>query len=305
MPQEQAISYAPLDDFDECYKDFRFVHPRQERVIRESIRSLGQLAPVVATRRSQKLALVDGFKRFGAAQKLGIEQLMVRELALTEQGVLAAMYNLNRHGAGLTDFEQAMVVRALHRKHGLSQKEVGQVLSKHKSWVCRRLQMAEQLNEQVQEDLRVGLLSVSLVRELLRLPRGNQPEVALCLSRHGLTVREASRLITLFGEMTEREDQEALLEQPVRHLSSEHLSFFYDQRLSPAANRLRSTLHSFQKAARCLLKECQDFTFSNSTTPEEEALTPPLKESLASLLELEGLLQKKLGVQEESHVSQD
>lgn len=48
----------------------------------------------------------------------------------------------------------------------------------------RRLALVERLSEPVREDLRLGLLTPTMARELVRLPQGNQAEVAEVVQRH-------------------------------------------------------------------------------------------------------------------------
>lgn len=251
MSEVASTALVPVAHLDERYGDLRIVQPHREAVIEESLRRLGQLMPLVAVARQEELAVVDGFKRLHAAQKLAMEQLEVRVLEVSEQAAVALVYGLNRDGRGMSDFEQALVVRTLCRDHGLSQVEVAELLGHHKSWANRRLALVEQLDEQVQQDLRVGLVSSSVARELVRLPRGNQSEVAQSVWRHGLTVRDAALLVTLFEKAKGRSGQQELLERPadallryrVRPSVSPH-----DPRLSVEVNRLRrlvlSTLES-------------------------------------------------------------
>ena len=67
--------------------------------------------------------------------------------------------------------------------------------SRGKSWVSRRLGLAEALSEELQADLRLGLVSATVARELCRLPRDNQQEVATTVGRRGLTTRQTQTLV--------------------------------------------------------------------------------------------------------------
>jgi len=53
----------------------------------------------------------------------------------------------------------------------------------------------ERLSEEVQGDLRLGLISVIAGRELAKLPRGNQKEAAQTILKRRYTTREAAKLI--------------------------------------------------------------------------------------------------------------
>jgi len=104
----------------------------------------------------------------------GFGTLSARRIEADERGAKAAMYGLNRTGRHFGELEEAWLVQALVREDGLSQVEVAVLLSRHKSWVCRRLAMMEKLCAAAQEDMRLGLLSPTMARQLVRLPAGNQ-----------------------------------------------------------------------------------------------------------------------------------
>ena len=53
----------------------------------------------------------------------------------------------------------------------------------------------ERLSEEVQEDIRLGLISVITGRDLAKLPRGNQKEAADVILKRRYTTREATKLI--------------------------------------------------------------------------------------------------------------
>jgi ParB-like chromosome segregation protein Spo0J len=123
----------------------------------------------------------------------------------------AAMHRLNC-GRGLCELEEAWLVRSLYREDGLSQPEIGRLLARHKSWVSRRLMLAESLDEAVQADVRLGLLAARTAGELARLPRVNQRLAAEAVIRRGLTHHQTQRLVTRVLERPEDERAGALRE---------------------------------------------------------------------------------------------
>jgi hypothetical protein len=88
---------------------------------------------------------------------------------LDERRAKAAVFLLNQTGRRTDVWEESWIVHALVREDGLSQVDVGELLGRHKSWVCRRLALIEKLADPAQDDLRVGLMSASLARQLIRL----------------------------------------------------------------------------------------------------------------------------------------
>jgi ParB/RepB/Spo0J family partition protein len=285
---ETALSVS-LDRLDERYGELRIARPRQQDAVTESMRRFGQLTPLVASARGEALAVIDGFKRLHAADKLGLERLAVRLLPLSEQAAVAAVYSLNRHGSGMSDLEEALVVRALCREHAMAQVEVAELLGRHKSWVSRRLMLVERLSEQVQQDVRVGLVSVSVAREVARLPRGNQPEVAMAVHRHGLTARDATHLVSLFEKATDRRQQQNLLERPRESLDRERGRAAlapHDSRLGAGANRLRRLALTALEGASRLSQGLAETSPPSWTEAERSVLTALLRQVLGSVRQL-------------------
>jgi ParB-like chromosome segregation protein Spo0J len=91
--------------------------------------------------------------------------------------------------------EEALVIQSLHREDGLTQMEIAVLVGRDKSWVSRRISLIERLSEEVQEDIRLGLISVITGRELTKLPRGNQKDAADAILKRRYTTREAGKLI--------------------------------------------------------------------------------------------------------------
>ena len=80
----------------------------------------------------------------------------------------------------------------------MSQVEVAELLGRHKSWVCRRLQFLEGLSPHVLDDVKVGLVSPGSARRLARLPACNQEELAVPVTRHKLGARQTGDLVDLW-----------------------------------------------------------------------------------------------------------
>lgn len=52
----------------------------------------------------------------------------------------------------MTELEEAWLIRSLHREEGWPQVEIARWFGRHKSWVNRRLLLAEGLADEVQAD---------------------------------------------------------------------------------------------------------------------------------------------------------
>jgi ParB/RepB/Spo0J family partition protein len=268
---------------DERYGRLRIVQPTAERSIRESLGRLGQLMPIVVCERGAALAVVDGFKRLAAARTLGFETLRGRIMTLAgEAAALAALVSLNRGGRGLTDLEEAMVVRSLCREHGLEQNAVAELLGRHKSWVSRRLSLAERLADEVADDVRAGLITTTIAREVARLPRGNQPDAAATIRRNLLGTREAARLVTLLAKTSGVEQQRYLLDQPREALEANTIQKplpSHDPRLGPPTQALRHRLFTALRLMSEVTARLDESMPAGWTETECDVLMPVIDKS--------------------------
>jgi ParB-like chromosome segregation protein Spo0J len=187
--------------------------------------------------------LLDGFKRRAAAMWLGWTTLSVRAVEVDERAAKAAIHGLNSIGTRPSELEEAWLVHALVREDGLTQVETAQLLNKHKSWVSRRLALVERLVGEAQAEMRMGMLSVGLARQLTRLPTGNQAAVLATARRESLTTLEVQSVIDLLSGATP-EQERLLLDQPREALLQAQgvTGPVRDARLSPAGNRLARQL---------------------------------------------------------------
>ena len=239
MWNEGITRPVPLDGLGQRYRRYRLADLEAEEAMAGSLRRWGQLAPVVACVRQEKLELLDGFKRWSAARQLTGMTLSVRVLEVDEPTAKAAILGLNRGQRPARELEEAWIVQGLVRDDGMTQVEAAHLLGRHKSWVCRRLALLEKLSVAVKEDLRLGLLGPSLARQLTRLPTGNQELLLALTRRETLSAQEVSGVIDLL-QGASAEQAEFVLTKPREALALVHgmPPALRDPRLSRAGNWL-------------------------------------------------------------------
>lgn len=194
MDPESYMRVTPADIHDR-YADLRIIHPQAESAMERSMRLYGQMTPVILGRVEEAYEMVDGFKRLRAARKLGLQTLLAKVIPGNVRAMKAAIIHFNARSHTMADLETGMVIRSLHRQEGLSQVEIAVLLGRHKSFVCRRLRMVEELSEEVIEHLKLGLINLTIGRELSRLPRGNQALALKSVIKYRLNSAETSRLV--------------------------------------------------------------------------------------------------------------
>jgi ParB-like chromosome segregation protein Spo0J len=232
-----------LSALGERYRRYRLSDPRAEEAMAWSLQRYGQASPATACWRDGRAELLDGFKRRVAAERIGWTTLSVRLVDMDERLAKAAIYGLNSVGGRPSELEEAWLVQALVREDGLTQVEAAQLLNKHKSWVCRRLALLERLSAEAQAEMRLGLLSVGLARQLTRLPTGNQSAILSAARRESLTMVEVQGVVDLLRGATPEQEHLLLTDPRAALLQAEGVpNPARDSRLSPAGNRLARQL---------------------------------------------------------------
>ncbi len=188
-----TLELAP-SELGEALARLRLCAPQAQHDMQLSLSRLGQLTAVQAYRVGASLELFDGLKRLRAARELEWPHLRVDVHALDAVGAKIRLLRCNAT-TGLSELEEAWLVRSLYREDRLSQPQIAVLLVRHKSWVCRRLMLAEGLSDELTASVRLGLISPTAAVALGRLPRCNQDAVTRVVSRRGLTTRQTTRLV--------------------------------------------------------------------------------------------------------------
>lgn len=187
------LDLAP-SELGEALSSMRLCPPPAQQEMRLSLSRLGQLTPVQAYRVGASLELFDGIKRVRAARALSWPRLRVEVHGLDAAGAKVRLLCCNA-GTGLAEIEEAWLVRSLYREDRLSQPQIAVLLTRHKSWVCRRLALAESLSDELAASVRLGLVTATAAAELARLQRCNQDAVLRVITRRGLTTRQTAHLV--------------------------------------------------------------------------------------------------------------
>ena len=153
---EGEIRWITLEVIGERYRRYRLPDAAAETAMAGSLGRYGQLSPLAVCLREERPEVLDGFKRLAAGRTLpAVTSLQARLVVADEPTAKAIILGLNGIGGRMKELEEAW-------------------LQRHKSWVCRRLALLERLSEECREDLRLGLLSPTMARQLTRLPRATR-----------------------------------------------------------------------------------------------------------------------------------
>jgi len=243
MTKEVTHRTVKLDQLDVSLQDLRITRPGEMEKMCRSLRHSGQLNPLIVRIAADGFQILDGFKRYHCAKHLGWESLDARILDVPLMEGKAMMLSYNKAGRSLMDYDEALVVCSLKKDHLLDQSAISHLTGYSRSWVCRRLALIEKLDPLVQDALRMGVITNSQAREIVKLPRGNQGAMMRCVTANNLTSRDSRILVEKFLGASGQKEQEYILSHPVEIIEkSISTGEIYDSRLSRHGNRLLKSI---------------------------------------------------------------
>ena len=242
MEPVEQIRSIPLEYFDTSLSVYRLVFPGQIKLMKQSLERLGQLQPVITRQDETGYQLIDGFKRYYAAEKLSMTALLGKVLDVSESVGKAMILAYNKESSPLVDYEEGLIVSSLKNQHGMSQKEIAELTGYSSAWVCRRISLVERLDETVQSQLTLGKISAAHARQIIKLPRGNQAEVTRSIMEHELSSRSSAWLIDKYLSSGSKAQKQYLLEHPIEAIEKQtREQEIYDSRLCKHGNQLLKT----------------------------------------------------------------
>ena len=189
-----------LSSLDLRYESYRMRNPAQEGELLASISVRGIESALEGVDAGERHLLLNGFKRYRCARKLGIGTVPYLSLGEDEaMGLLSLLRVWSRKPLGV--LEAARFIEELQRVHGMSLAEIAEAVGRTKSWVCMRVKLLEGMTEAVRDKLFQGAFSdyayMSVVRPFMRMngvSKRDLEEFVVALSGRKLSVREIQLL---------------------------------------------------------------------------------------------------------------
>jgi ParB-like chromosome segregation protein Spo0J len=273
-PGEQRV--VEVATLGERLASLRVCQASQLASMRSSLERHGQLAAVTLFLQGEQLEVVDGFKRVRAARALGWRQVVARIEAVSLSVAKLRMCELHV-GSSLTELEEAWLVRSLYREDRMSMPQIGMALGRHKSWVFRRLMLAEALDPVVQSEVQLGLIAARAAVAVSRLPRGNQQAASAVVVRRGLTVRQTDLLVEELLAERDLGAREALIARRLEGPAPEKPT-------GPAPSRAVRNESEWMSADVLRIRELAGRLSARLLATPLEALTPAAAELLRDAL---------------------
>jgi len=185
---------------DVRYESYRMRQCAVEARLLVSIAERGIAEPLEGVDRGERHVLLNGFKRWRCARKLGLTVAPYVSLGEDEAlGIVALLRASNDRALSL--LEQAGFVDELKQLHQMSVSQIAEALSCSKAWVSVRLGLLGEMTPTVRQNLFAGAFPVYAymytVRSFMRINKVKPAEVeefVAALSGKRLSVREIELL---------------------------------------------------------------------------------------------------------------
>ena len=182
------------------YQAYRLRNDAAEARLLASIAERDIEQPLAGVDTPQGRLLLDGFKRYRCATKLGIECVPYVSLGAEEAEGIASLMRLAKQKT-LSILEQARFVVELLSMHDMSIADVAETLSRSKAWVSMRRGLLQAMSETIQEILFRGAFPVYsymvTLRPFMRINGVGQKEIerfVQAIAGQRLSVREIELL---------------------------------------------------------------------------------------------------------------
>jgi ParB family chromosome partitioning protein len=273
------IEEISLTGFDLSLSEIRIMNHARIRQVEKSMSLHGQLQPVVARLHDQGCQLIDGFKRYYAAESLEMKYLQCRLLKVSLSQAKVLLLSYNRPHQSMDAWEEALVLHDLQKTHSLDQKSLANLTGYSPSWVSRRLSLVEKMDKELSSEIMMGVLTSSHARSLIKLPRGNQAEVARAITTNGLTSRQSDVLTDAFLKAKDQKEQHYILAHAMEVIgkSRKEAEKNYDVRLSSWGNELLQSAGYAQQSLHILLSRLDNPRSSGINESEKIILKPEVK----------------------------
>ena len=146
------VEEVEIATFDLRYKSYRVRNRSLEGRLLASIAERGIEKPLEGVDAGEQRVLLNGFKRYRCAQKLGIGHVPYVSLGNDEATGIIGLIRASNDKT-LSIVEQARFIDSLRDSHKMSVAEIAETLSRSKSWVSMRLGLIGEMSEKVQKKI--------------------------------------------------------------------------------------------------------------------------------------------------------
>jgi len=189
-----------LSILDLRYESYRMRNPALEGRLLASIAQRGIEEPLEGVDTNDQILLLNGFKRYRCARRLGIGKAPYASLGQDEVvGIMNLLRVSNNRSLGIV--EQARFIDELRKLHKMTVAEIAAELSRSKAWVSMRLGLIGEMSEKVRQEIFSGRFPIYAymytLRQFMRMNGVKKQEIedfVVAVSGKKLSLREVEQL---------------------------------------------------------------------------------------------------------------
>ena len=174
------VEQVEISSLDLRYQDCRMRCPGAEKALLLSILDKGIRDPLQGIDTEQCRILLDGFKRYRCANKLGIGIVPYSSLSSDEATGIIELIRMS-NATSLSILEQAKLIDELKSVHHMSVSEIARLVDKSKGWVGMRVGIIGQMSPLVMSKIFGGKFPVYAymytLRPFIRMNGINKKEI--------------------------------------------------------------------------------------------------------------------------------
>ena len=199
------------------------ITPAQKTLCEKSIRQYGLLTPIVLMENpTGEVMTLTGETELEVLKEMKVPKADVFITKLDNRSDAGKVILwLSSFQKGLNPLSEGLLLRQLLIAGGYNQVELAKVLLKSKSWVSKRLSLAQQLHDTVAEMVLSKKLCPGSAQEIARLPKELQHRFSMQVLSKGLPKSQVEKLVTAFhSKSSPRSLKEEIINNPVLALSA-------------------------------------------------------------------------------------
>lgn len=194
------IRQVEISSFDLRFADYRLRNQAGERILLASISEKGVREPLQGVDMESTPILLNGFKRYRCAKKLGIGILPYVSLSNDPGAGIIELLRMSNE-KGLNILEQARLITELKEGHHMSTADIAGLLEKSKAWVSVRSGITKEMSGFVMEKIFreefPAYAYMYVLRPFIRINRVKQEEIDEFVglsAGHRLSIRDIELL---------------------------------------------------------------------------------------------------------------
>ena len=245
------------------------ITPKQKVLYEKNIRRYGLLTPIVVVENTEgELMTLQGENELEVLKEMDVTNAdvfvtYIKNRSDTNKAILL----LSSMQKGLNPLSEGLMLLELLKTGEYTQKKLAVSLMKSTSWVCKRLSLAQQLNDDVAQMVLSKQLCPGSAQNISRLPAEVQHEFAMGVYGKSIPKSIVEHLVTAYNSKNTPEAiKQEIITNPI--LATENI--ITTKLVKCSKNNKKEALSKFDSSLRLLLRLVSDLEANISSLGKDE-----------------------------------